>query len=130
VVARLDGFETSIEVAEKLPLGTDAMPALVERLAEEDHWNRVLSLAEQQRLGIARALLHKPQYLFLDEATASLDEPAEAALYSLIEKELPSSTIVSIGHRATLHALHRHTVALAREGEAFALPQEVEAAAS
>ena len=43
----------------------------------------MLSLGEQQRLGIARAILQAPDYLFLDEATASLDEPSEAALYRL-----------------------------------------------
>jgi putative ATP-binding cassette transporter len=58
---------------------------LVSQLQEEAHWNRMLSLGEQQRLGLARALLHAPQYLFLDEATASLDEASEAALYRLIE---------------------------------------------
>ena len=49
----------------------------------------MLSLGEQQRLGIARAMLQAPDYLFLDEATASLDEPAEAALYALLQERLP-----------------------------------------
>ena len=40
------------------------LPALAARLDEDAHWNRMLSLGEQQRLGIARALLHAPQYLF------------------------------------------------------------------
>ena len=61
------------------------LPQLGPRLDEEAHWNRMLSLGEQQRLGLARALLHTPNYLFLDEATASLDEPSEAALYSLLD---------------------------------------------
>ena len=64
------------------------LPALASRIDEEAHWNRMLSLGEQQRLGIARAILHAPDYLFLDEATASLDETAEAALYKLLEQRL------------------------------------------
>lgn len=83
------------------------LPALAERLDEEAHWNRMLSLGEQQRLGIARALLQKPDHLFLDEATASLDEASEAALYRLLQERLPGTTIVSIGHRSTLIELHR-----------------------
>ena len=83
------------------------LPALVERLAEEAHWNRMLSPGEQQRLGIARALLHNPAFLFLDEATASLDEPSEAMLYRLLQERLPDATLVSIGHRTTLRAFHR-----------------------
>ena len=68
-----------------------ALPQLASRLEEEAHWNRMLSLGEQQRLGLARALLHAPQYLFLDEATASLDEASEAALYRLLEEKLPAT---------------------------------------
>ena len=92
-----------------------------QRLDEEAHWNRMLSLGEQQRLGLARALLFAPQYLFLDEATASLDEASEAALYRLIEEKLPDTTIVSIGHRSTLTAFHGRNVVLIREGDRFAL---------
>ena len=97
------------------------LPQLLPQLTEEAHWNRMLSLGEQQRLGLARALLHAPQYLFLDEATASLDEASEAALYRLLEEKLPATTIVSIGHRSTLEAFHQRNVELARDGDQFAL---------
>jgi putative ATP-binding cassette transporter len=102
-------------------LSAVGLPKLALRLDEDAHWNRTLSLGEQQRLGIARALLHKPQYLFLDEATASLDEPSEAALYELIKDRLAATTIVSIGHRSTLEAFHQRGVTLARDGDRFAL---------
>ena len=105
------------------------LPLLAPRLAEDAHWNRMLSLGEQQRLGLARALLHAPQYLFLDEATASLDEDSEAMLYKLIETRLPATTIVSIGHRSTLEAFHQRNVVLSREGDRFALQNRSEDAA-
>ena len=103
------------------------LPQLGARLQEEAHWNRMLSLGEQQRLGLARALLHAPQYLFLDEATASLDEPSEAALYRLLASRLPETTIVSIGHRSTLQAFHQRHVAMVRDGDRFTLRDAVEA---
>jgi len=95
------------------------LPAMAERLDEQAHWNRMLSLGEQQRLGIARALLHRPDFLFLDEATASLDEPAEAALYKLLKERLPNATIISIGHRSTLAAFHKRGLRLEREGDSY-----------
>jgi len=101
------------------------LPQLALRIEDEEHWNRILSLGEQQRLGIARALLQAPKFLFLDEATASLDEPAEAVLYRLLQEKLPDTTVVSIGHRATLDAFHQRKAALAREGDHFVLPPSV-----
>jgi vitamin B12/bleomycin/antimicrobial peptide transport system ATP-binding/permease protein len=98
------------------------LPQLASRLGEEEHWNRMLSLGEQQRLGIARALLQAPQFLFLDEATASLDEPSEAALYRLLEEKLPDTAVVSIGHRSTLDAFHQRRADMVREGDHFTLP--------
>jgi putative ATP-binding cassette transporter len=95
------------------------LPELAGRLDEEGHWNRMLSLGEQQRLAIARALLHAPDYLFLDEATASLDEEAEASLYRLLHERLKGATIVSIGHRSTLSALHRRRIELVPEQTLF-----------
>jgi putative ATP-binding cassette transporter len=95
------------------------LPELVPRLGEEAHWNRMLSLGEQQRLAIARALLHAPDYLFLDEATASLDEAAEAALYRLLLDRLKGTTIISIGHRSTLGAFHGRRIELMPDGDVY-----------
>ncbi|WP_375412307.1 ABC transporter ATP-binding protein/permease [uncultured Bradyrhizobium sp.] len=118
------GAFTAEQVAETLALV--GLPKLAARLEEDAHWNRTLSLGEQQRLGIARAVLHAPQFLFLDEATASLDEPSEAALYQLLKDRLPATTTVSIGHRSTLEAFHQRGVALVRDGDRFGLREAVE----
>jgi putative ATP-binding cassette transporter len=88
------------------------LPKLVKRLDEEAFWSQVLSLGEQQRLAIARALVEKPDWLFLDEATAALDEPTEAAIYDMLKSELPDTTIVSIGHRSTLLPIHDRRIDL------------------
>jgi putative ATP-binding cassette transporter len=105
------------------------LPALAARVEEEAHWNRMLSLGEQQRLGIARALFLKPDYLFLDEATASLDEAAEASVYRLLQERLPGTTIVSIGHRSTLAAFHRRRLNVERDAEGGRLSEGTLAAA-
>ena len=95
------------------------LAALLPRLHEEAHWNRMLSGGEQQRLAIARVLLYMPDYLFLDEATAALDEAAEAMLYRLLQERLPAVTIISIGHRSTLGAFHRRRVGFIREASRY-----------
>ncbi|WP_371365116.1 ABC transporter ATP-binding protein/permease [Pseudomonas sp. QL9] len=76
------------------------------RLDEAQHWQRLLSPGEQQRLAIARALLFAPRWLFLDEATSALDENDETALYQVLREQLPGVTLVSIGHRADLRRFH------------------------
>jgi vitamin B12/bleomycin/antimicrobial peptide transport system ATP-binding/permease protein len=102
--ARLGTFEDA-QIAEVLT--AVGLAEWADRLHEEQHWNRMLSLGEQQRLAIARVILQEPDFLFLDEATASLDEAAEASLYRLLHERLKGMTIVSIGHRSTLGAFHR-----------------------
>ena len=84
-----------------------------------ENWAQVLSGGEQQRLAFARALLNKPDWLFLDEATASLPEDAQRSLYRLLRERLPRTTLVSIGHRESLSAEHARR--LAWQGHALAV---------
>lgn len=91
------------------------LPHLADRLDEEDAWDRRLSGGEQQRLSFARALLVKPDVLFLDEATASLDPPAEAALYALLRERLPGAAVLSIAHRDGVARFHDRALRL-RDG--------------
>jgi vitamin B12/bleomycin/antimicrobial peptide transport system ATP-binding/permease protein len=86
------------------------LPALAGRLDDNENWQMRLSGGEQQRLGVARALLTEPDWLFLDESTASLDETSEANLYRAIVETLPRTTIVSIGHQATINQFHKRRI--------------------
>ncbi|WP_407312290.1 ABC transporter ATP-binding protein/permease [Pseudomonas sp. nanlin1] len=86
------------------------LPHLVERLDESNHWQRQLSPGEQQRLAFARALLYAPKWLYLDEATAAMDEEDEALMYQTVLDSLPGVSVVSVGHRSSLKRFHRRHV--------------------
>jgi len=90
---------------------------LAPRLAEEERWDRVLSLGEQQRMAFARLLLHKPAWIFMDEATAALDEANQDLMMQLVVDRLPEVALVSIGHRPGLEAFHNRTLTLHRQEE-------------
>ncbi|MFL1461273.1 ABC transporter ATP-binding protein/permease [Roseococcus sp. DSY-14] len=87
-------------------LAAVGLPHLSARLEEEDAWSQRLSGGEQQRLQWARALLNKPDWLFLDEATASLDPAMERRLHEELLARLPGVTLVSIAHRPALAGFH------------------------
>jgi putative ATP-binding cassette transporter len=97
-------------------LAQTGLDGLVDRLDDVENWSNRLSGGEQQRLAIARALLHRPDWLFLDEATAALDEAAEHKLYALLSERLPETAIVSIAHRPGVAAFHETQLALAADG--------------
>ena len=88
---------------------------LVNRLDEDENWSMTLSVGEQQRIAIARALLNKPDWLFMDEATSALDEENERHVYELVSQRLAQSAIVSIAHRPSVAAYHRRRLAIVPE---------------
>ncbi|MGE5220609.1 MAG: ABC transporter ATP-binding protein/permease [Chloroflexota bacterium] len=89
---------------------------LSERLAEPNHWALQLSPGEQQRVAFARALVHRPEWLFLDEATSALDEATETRLYRLLQERLATTTVFSVGHRGTLRRFHARQLVVQSNG--------------
>src|SRR4051794_10781515 len=118
VYPEVEGAYDDAAIAEALKAAR--LPQLAGRMHEEGFWAQSLSLGEQQRLAIARALLAKPDWLFLDEATAALDEPTEAEVYRTLSERLSDTTLVSIGHRSTLTAFHERRIDMRpAEGDLF-----------
>jgi vitamin B12/bleomycin/antimicrobial peptide transport system ATP-binding/permease protein len=107
-----DSKATDAEIASALE--AVKLGHLTGRLDEVAHWTNILSGGEQQRMAAARALVFKPDWLFLDEATASLDEAMETAVYEALKQRLPAATFVSIGHRPSLRKWHDRQVVLHR----------------
>jgi putative ATP-binding cassette transporter len=106
-------------------LATVGLAKLAGRLDESGHWALQLSPGEQQRIAFARALVHKPKWLFLDEATSAVDEASEVRLYTLLRERLPGTTVFSIGHRATLRPFHARRLLVQRNGNGSASIVEV-----
>jgi vitamin B12/bleomycin/antimicrobial peptide transport system ATP-binding/permease protein len=92
------------------------LPELAGRLDEHDHWALQLSPGEQQRIAFARALIHKPDWLFLDEATSAVDEATEAHLHRLVRQRLAGTTVFSVGHRGTLRPFHTRQLVVQPNG--------------
>jgi vitamin B12/bleomycin/antimicrobial peptide transport system ATP-binding/permease protein len=105
------------------------LPQLAGRLDESAHWALQLSPGEQQRIAFARALVQKPEWLFLDEATSAVDEATEQRLYRLVRERLPETTVFSIGHRATLRPFHTRRLMVQPTGNSAASVVELPAAA-
>ncbi len=120
---------THPDAALREALSDVGLGALSDQLDLDANWSQRLSGGEQQRLAFARALLTRPDWLFLDEATASLDPPSEAALYAVLRRRLPDCTVVSIAHHEAVGALHGRRLRLEPPGTGAGRLTEVPAAA-
>ena len=87
---------------------------LIEKLDEEEPWDKVLSGGEQQRLAFVRVFLHQPDIIVMDEATSALDTEGQEKLMVALYTEMPETTVISVGHRPELEGYHERKLTLER----------------
>ena len=98
---------------------------LIDKLDEDAPWDQTLSGGEKQRLAFSRILLHSPDIVVLDEATAALDPKSQDKLMELL-LDRPETTLLSVGHRPELEAFHTRKIVLARKRGGAKLVHDVD----
>ena len=93
---------------------------LLGRLDQVEAWEQELSAAELQKLGFARVLLHRPDWIFLQEATDTMSADDEAAMMRILCEDFAEATIIGIGFRHEPDWPHPRRLVLERKGGAAA----------
>ncbi len=97
---------------------------LIHRLDEEVAWDEELAVAEQQRLGFARLLIRRPDWIFIEDATNALDPAGEEDMLRLLDEEFPKATLLTIGSHLSLEAHHNRKLVLERTNGAVHLRED------
>ena len=86
------------------------LPQLAANLDEQENWEQVLSLPQQQRLSFARILLHKPDWIFLAEATNALDDTGQHDIARILQQDCAGAAILASGHDGVRNGFFQRVV--------------------
>jgi putative ATP-binding cassette transporter len=78
-------------------------------------WDRELTYEEQQSLVFTRILLHKPQWVVVDDALDTLDDEARKRIINLFEDELKDTALINIGRNDTKNSFFKRVLHLIKE---------------
>lgn len=95
---------------------------LCQRLDQERRWDKDMPLNEQQRVGLARVLLHRPDWIVHDEAMSELDETSRKLAFSIFEQELPHTSIITIGYDEPDNGFYQRRFRLLTHPPGLSLP--------
>ena len=97
----------------------DRMASMLDRLGLSHRAHalpRELSVGEQQRASIARALLHRPKVVFADEPTSALDDQNAQTVMDILDREAAEATLVVVTHDQRLKDRYAQCVTLQPHG--------------
>ena len=101
----------------RIALERVGLSSLLPRLDERDNWDQALPLRAQQQLGFARALVQRPEWIFMEGATDAFDPEGERGILQTLHEVLPGATLLVISFHPGLEALHDRTLVLERVAE-------------
>lgn len=119
------GPEKVGDAAAEAALNRVGLAHLVGRLDEKAAWDKELAMAEQQRLGFARLLVRRPDWIFIEGATDALDPDAEEEMLRILDEEFGKATLLTIGNGAQVEARYRRKLVFERANGAIRLVDEI-----
>ncbi|MGE0164962.1 MAG: ABC transporter ATP-binding protein/permease [Dongiaceae bacterium] len=83
---------------------------LIVRLGDRERWDKVLTADEEQRLALARLLLHAPMWVFFEDTTSCMNEEHCRLIRSIFGSELATASVIGIGSSPALDGFYTRTL--------------------
>lgn len=101
---------------------------LLGRLDDKERWDRALQAQDQQRLMLARLILHRPAWVLFEDMAATANEQDLRVFRSVFARELLGTAVIGLGACTALNGFFERKFRLARKLETAAPPVTFDAA--